>query len=279
MAKDKALGNFLRACRGRASLAAAGFPITGPRRVPGLRREELAVLAGVSADYYARIEQGRERNPSAQVIDAIARALQLSLDERSHLYRIARLSPDIAPRDITQGQAAPQLVQLLDQFPAAAAYVLGPAFDILAANHIASALLDPFGGMRNMVRILFTHPLADTIFDWAAVAPATVHALRLNAGHSAHAQVIEPLVQDMLHFSTNFRDLWQSQTVAGLGRAYKVFHHPRVGPVELNYQTFHVQDAPGQQLLVGSPESGSVSADALALLASLPGSCGPSAGG
>lgn len=126
----------------------------------------------------------------------------------------------------------------------------------MATNHIASALLEPFEGMHNMIRILFTHPKARAVFDWPVVGPASVHASRLNSGHSAHAKDIEPLVRDMLRESFDFRELWESQTVAGLGRAYKVFHDPRVGSVELNYQTFHVQDAPDNSFSWDPPNQG-----------------------
>jgi transcriptional regulator with XRE-family HTH domain len=141
-ASSNRLGDFLRASRARLDPADAGLIGGSSRRVPGLRREEVAVLAGVSADYYARLEQGRERNPSAQVIDAIGRALCLSPDARGHAYRLAGLSPSLAAntsRDVVH----PALLQLLDSFPSAAAYVLSPAFDVLATNSIAAALLSP----------------------------------------------------------------------------------------------------------------------------------------
>jgi transcriptional regulator with XRE-family HTH domain len=136
-ASSNRLGDFLRASRARLDPADAGLIGGGSRRVPGLRREEVAVLAGVSADYYARLEQGRERNPSAQVIDAIGRALCLTPHARDHAYRLAGLSPSLAAntsRDVVH----PALLQLLDSFPSAAAYVLSPAFDVLATNSIAA---------------------------------------------------------------------------------------------------------------------------------------------
>jgi transcriptional regulator with XRE-family HTH domain len=239
------------------------------RRVAGLRREEVAVLAGVSVDYYTRLEQGRERNPSAQVIEAIGRALRLTLDARGHLYRLARLNPSpapAAPRDLVH----PSLLQLVDTFPRAAAYVLGPGFDLLATNRIADALLSPFGGERNMVRILFTHPEAKTVFtEWPSVARAAAHALRLNAGYFPADRDLAALVNEITGTSPEFRALWEEQAVGGLTRAFKVFAHPEAGRVELTYQTFEVHDAPGQQLLVGTPRPGSRSEEAVAYLASM----------
>jgi hypothetical protein len=161
-------------------------------------------------------------------------------------------------------------LQLLDSFPAAAAYVLSPVFDVLATNAIAAALLSPFSGMTNMVRVLFQHPQARAVFvEWPTVAEKTVHALRLNAGYYPNDPEIRALVDELLPASPEFRALWQDQTVGGLTRAFKVFVHPEVGRVELTYQTFDVRDAPGQQLLVGTPEPGSRSADAIAYLGSI----------
>ncbi|MGP4019083.1 helix-turn-helix transcriptional regulator [Saccharopolyspora sp. 5N708] len=263
------LGEFLRAHRARVEPADVGLSGGGDRRVAGLRREEVAVLAGVSIDYYARLEQGRERNPSAQVLDAIGRALRLGADARGHIFRLAGLNPNLGPgssRDLVH----PALLQLLDSFPTAAAYVLSPAFDVLATNTIAAALLSPFSGMTNMVRVLFQHPQAQTVFvEWPILVENVVHALRLNAGYYPDDPEIRALVEEFRQTSPQFRALWQDQTVAGLTRAFKVFVHPEVGRVELTYQTFDVRDAPGQQLLVGTPEPGSRSADAIAYLGSV----------
>ncbi|CAN5196288.1 helix-turn-helix transcriptional regulator [soil metagenome] len=271
---DNALGDFLRASRAGLEPGDAGLTGgRGARRVAGLRREEVAVLADVSADYYARLEQGRERGPSSQVLDALGRALRLDADARGHLYRLAGMNPQLRAgsfRDLVD----PALLGLLESFPTAAAYVLGPSFDILATNTIASALLSPFSepsddAPLNMVRVLFLHPDAKGVFvEWETVTGATVHALRLNAGIDPSDLSIAGLVDEMLAVDA-FRTLWEDQTVGGLARAYKVFVHPMVGRIELTYQTFDVRDAPGQQLLVGTPAVGSSSADSLALLGTL----------
>lgn len=262
------LGEFLRARRARVDPADVGLRGGGTRRVAGLRREEVAVLAAVSVDYYARLEQGRERNPSPQLLDAIGQALRLDADAREHIFRLAGLNPKLSPGS-SWDLVHPALLQLLDSFPTVAAYVLSPSFDILATNAVADALLSPFDGMKNMVRVLFQHPRAKTVFvEWPTVVENVVHALRLNATAYPNDPEIRALVEEFVKTTPEFRRLWEDQAVSGLQRMFKVFVHPEVGRVELTYQTFDVRDAPGQQLLVGTPEPGSRSADAIAYLAS-----------
>ncbi|MFD7389289.1 helix-turn-helix transcriptional regulator [Streptomyces sp. NPDC059852] len=269
-ASVQSLGEFLRASRARLEPSDVGLPAgTGTRRVRGLRREEVAVLAGVSADYYVRLEQGRERHPSPQVVGALGRALRLDADARVHLYRLAGLSP-VAEAGGLRDQVHPDLLRLLDAFPDAAAYVLGPAFDVLAANVIAGALLEPFGGQTSMPRVLFTHPRAREVFpDWRLVAGATVYALRLNAARFSDVPEIGELVRELLEVSAEFRVLWEDQKAGALARAFKVFVHPGAGRIELTYESFDVRAAPGQELLVGSAQPGSRSAQALSYLASM----------
>ncbi|MEU3853729.1 helix-turn-helix transcriptional regulator [Streptomyces sp. NPDC029554] len=269
-ASAHSLGEFLRASRSRLEPSDVGLPAgSGTRRVKGLRREEVAVLAGVSADYYVRLEQGRETNPSQQVVGALGRALRLNADARTHLFRLAGLSP-VASVGSLRDRVHPDLLRLLDAFPNAAAYVLGPAFDILATNPIADALLAPFDGQTNMPRILFTHPRAGEVFpDRQLITSMTVYALRLNAARFSDVPEIDELVQELLEASTEFRALWNDQNVGALTRAFKVFVHPDVGRIDLTYESFEVRAAPGQELLVGSAEPGSRSAQALAYLASM----------
>jgi transcriptional regulator with XRE-family HTH domain len=175
-----------------------GIETSGQRRVPGLRREEVAMLAGVSLDYYARLEQGRERSPSGQVVDAIARALRLDADARWHAYRLAGLLPDPALAG-PPGHVDPALLRLMDAFPAAVAYVVNRRMEVLASNALADALMSPLADRRDMVRSLFGDPAARKLFaDWPAVARDTVEALRLAAGHDRHDPGIARLVEELV---------------------------------------------------------------------------------
>ncbi|MFF5287953.1 helix-turn-helix transcriptional regulator [Paractinoplanes globisporus] len=258
------LGEFLRSRRARIGPAEAGLPAgVGRRQTPGLRREELAAVAGVSIDYYTRLEQGRDRNPSVAVLEALADALRLDDDEREHLHRLAsgRSTPAGGRRPES---ARPGLRQLLETVRPSPGFVLNPGSDILAENPEGLALLPGLGewprGRRNFVRYMFRHPAArEVIASWPRMAQDCVAHLRTIAPDQAAG-----LVAELSAVSTDFAALWRDYDVRVKSGTDRTFRHPSVGRLDLRSEVLSVAD--GQRLVVFQAAPGSPSADALALL-------------
>lgn len=267
------LRDFLRSRRAKITPEAAGLaPPAGTRRVPGLRREEVAQLAGVSVDYYVRLERGRHVNVSASVLDALARALHLSDLERAHLFRIAK--PTRArPRRLPGQRVRPGLRLLLDSLTDVPALIYGRRMDVLAANRLACALYTDFEALpardRNMARLVFLDDHFRTLYaDWQDAARGIVASLRLYAGRHPHDPALAELVGELSVQDADFRRWWADHDVFQRSHGTKHFHHPVVGDLVLGYEAFTPADDPEQTLGVCTAEPGSAAAERLALLAS-----------
>jgi len=261
------MGDFLRAQRAQLTPEDVGLPENGSRRVRGLRREEVAVLAGVSADYYARMEQGRERTPSAQVAEAISAALRLGPDGRDYLFRLARLSPSTLSSDT---DVSVELQQTLDAFPHAAAFVTNAASRVLAANATATALFAPMNGHGTLIGALFLDAGARQFYvDWENAAMAEVCTLRLAMSYAPPHPEVVALVETLIENSAPFRALWNDDNITGAPATSRVIEHPIVGLLRVAHQRFDVRGAPGLELTLLTAPPGSQSAEALARLAQL----------
>ncbi|HKE70357.1 MAG TPA: helix-turn-helix transcriptional regulator [Nocardioidaceae bacterium] len=266
------LGEWLTSRRNRLDPDAVDLPTHGRRRVPGLRREEVSQLAGVSVDYYVRLEQGRAAHPSEAVLDAIARALQLDEIERTHLHQLARPTSS-PPRSPARERVRPGLRQLLDRLDGVPAFVLGRRMDVLAWNRLGASLHADFDGMlpreRNMARLLFLDPASvDHYVEWDSVARDTVGVLRRLAGRHPDDRALAELIGELSMHSERFRRWWASSVVRAKTHGRKLIRHPIVGELELYYETLELPDAADQVLVTYTAEVGSPSETSLALLAS-----------
>ena len=271
-ADRSALGAFLRSRRDRLTPAQAGitaFP--GARRVPGLRREELAVLAGLSPDYYSRVEQGRQPNVSTEVLDALARALRLDDTERAHLHTLAtpprrRSSRATAP----QQQADPGLLRLMTTLDHVPALVLGRSGAILATNHLLRCVLGrPFEPGSSLMRYLFLDPDArQRIVNWESFAQASVGALRRELGLHPDDVQLRRLVAELREADPDVARWWDDQGVRDYASVPKQIDHPVAGPLSFDIELVTMANLPDQHLIVYTVQPDSPTARALPLVAS-----------
>ncbi|WP_431035010.1 helix-turn-helix transcriptional regulator [Streptomyces sp. P6-2-1] len=268
------LGRYLRARRTQTTPARVGLAVGGGlRRTPGLRREELATLAGISIDYYVRLERGKETRPSPAVLDSLARALRMDEREHQHLRalaaRAARYAPE--PPPAPSRSVHPHQRLLLDSLRPNPAYVISRSMELLAWNPGGLALYAGMDGwpakQRNLARYLFLHPAARELLpDWERQVAACAARLRAIAGTVPDAPDFAQLVGELLLKSPDFARLWERYEVAGRKVGRKTFQHPLVGTMTLTSHSLQIEGTPGQRIGVYTAEPGTPEHDALVLL-------------
>jgi transcriptional regulator with XRE-family HTH domain len=252
------LGRYLRARRARVTPAEAGLPVgTGLRRTPGLRREELATLAGVSVDYYTRLERGRETNPSPAVIDALARALRLTGDGHERLHELAELASGrlTEPHPTADDTVRSSTLRMLEALAPLPAYVVSRHSYMLAANAPGKALLpglwDWPAERRNLTRYLFLHPVGRVLYQpWEATVVTSVAHLRAVGGTDPDSPQLASLVGELLLKSPEFVRIWERYDVCERGGGTKSFDHPKVGAMTLTYEVMTLARTGGQRMVV-----------------------------
>ncbi len=266
---------FLTTRRAKISPERANLPSHGKRRVPGLRREEVAALAGVSVDYYNRLERGNLAGVSEAILESIANALQLDEAERLHLHRLAHASNPAprARRVSKRTQLSPSIQQVLDGMADVAAIVRNGRMDLLAASTLGRALYSPAYDEEpdrpNLARFAFLSPAARTFYpDWEGAANVAVALLRTEAGRDPYDPTLTALVGELSTCSDEFRVRWATHNVRTHYSGSKAFRHPAVGEMTLNYDVMDLPGDGGLSLTAYTAEPASSSADALKLLAS-----------
>ncbi|NGN95199.1 helix-turn-helix domain-containing protein [Nocardioides sp. KC13] len=267
------LGAFLKACRARLTPGDVGLPDLGKhRKVRGLRREEVASLAVISVDYYTRLEQGRVK-ASAAVLETLARALRLDEDQQAYLYEIAGKVDALPRRRRTTQTVRPAARRLLDQLTDTPALVLGRRLHVLDWNQAATALFIDFSTIpepdRNYIRLMFTHPDVRGLHArWEHDARDAVAALRMEAAKDPHDPDLAKLVGELSVRDPDFRTWWAERHVNSAGSGTKHYHHPAVGELTLDCDTWQSPDGSGQRLMVLTAPAGSPSDDRLRILTS-----------
>ncbi|MER5796119.1 helix-turn-helix transcriptional regulator [Streptomyces sp. NPDC001980] len=269
------LGDFLRSRRARLHPEDAGAAFGGgARRVPGLRREEVAHLAGVSTDYYARLEQGRHPHVSETVLEAVARALRLDDTERGYLFELARPRTPGRRRPVRAPRVRQPIHQMLEALnDVSPAVVVNHRSDVLGANHLARALITDFDALphrdRNLARYVLLHPAARDLFqDWDRVAQTFVASLRLAAGRHPDDRLLNELVGELSVKVPEFATWWAGHRVDQCAHGTRRLVHPVVGELTLSYETLALPADPDQSIVLYTAEPGSASAETLRLLAS-----------
>ncbi|MGS2647898.1 helix-turn-helix domain-containing protein [Streptosporangium sp. G12] len=268
------LGEFLRARREVTTVDQVGLPWTR-RRTPGLRRDEVAMLADVSTDYYIRLEQGRERNPSVRVLEALARVFQLGPEAAEHLHDLAhRRGPDHEPVGGTD-RLRPAVRRFVEGCDHAVTFVLNRRLDLIARNPLATALYRGVGGCDNALRLAFLNPVAREFYlNWEQQARDLVAHLRAIGGTGHADPFVLELVKDLSRGSEAFRRLWARYDVRSRTYRSVPYRHGEIGEMTLNYEVFRVGGLAGQQLVVGQPDPDATSErafDALRRLAGVEG--------
>jgi transcriptional regulator with XRE-family HTH domain len=274
MSRKDEVREFLISRRANVTPEQAGLPgIGGERRVPGLRREEVAMLAGVSSDYYTRLERGKIRGASESVLNAIARALQLDDVEREHLFDLARTAsatPAAPSRRTSAGSVRASVQRVLDNM-IVPAVVYNAQQDLIASNLMGRALFAPHfeADQPNLARFIFLDSRArDFYADWALACSLTAAMLRFEAGRDPLNSDLTALIGELSTRSPQFRKNWSEQDVHEHRTGQKTYRHPEVGELEISYDVFEMPGEPGLSIGTYSAEEGTPSADKLALLAS-----------
>jgi transcriptional regulator with XRE-family HTH domain len=255
-ADDNLLGTYLKGRRAKLDPAAFGLPLKR-RRTPGLRREEVAQRANVSATWYTWLEQGRGGAPSADVLDRIAHAMMLTDVEREHLFLLGLGRPPEVRYQAAAG-VTPRLQRVLDSLELSPAFVKTPTWDVVAWNRAATAVLTDYGALapeqRNILRLIFRDSRVRAAqSDWESVARFVVAAFRADAARAGAVRTIQALVDELCRLSPEFEAMWRDNDVRTYGDGAKILHHPIAGPIAMEYSAFAVDGRPDLGMVIYNP--------------------------